>query len=75
MLQNSPSSSAILDIEDEEDGQKKRLLFSGDVGRGDNDLLRDPLACEDVDFVLMAITYGGREHELDAGSDVKVDGT
>jgi len=66
------SAQIILDIEDEEDGQKKRLLFSGDVGRGDNDLLRDPVASEDIDFVLMESTYGGREHELGTGADERV---
>ena len=45
------SAQVILDIEDEDDGQKKRLLFSGDVGRGDNDLLRDPVAAEGVDYL------------------------
>ncbi|MGC6467273.1 MAG: MBL fold metallo-hydrolase RNA specificity domain-containing protein [Akkermansiaceae bacterium] len=66
------SAQIILDIEDEEDGQKKRLLFSGDVGRGDNDLLRDPVVSEDIDFVLMESTYGGREHELGTGADERV---
>jgi metallo-beta-lactamase family protein len=66
------SAQVVLDIEDEEDGQKKRLLFSGDVGRGDNDLLRDPDTCQDVDFLLMESTYGGREHELGSGADEKV---
>ena len=66
------SAQVILDIEDEEDGKKKRLLFSGDVGRGDNDLLRDPVGSEDIDYVLMESTYGGREHELGAGADEKV---
>ncbi len=66
------SAQIILDIEDEEDGQKKRLLFSGDVGRGDNDLLRDPEGSEGVDYVIMESTYGGREHELSAGADEAV---
>lgn len=66
------SAQVILDIEDESDGKRKRLLFSGDVGRGSNDLLRDPVACEDVDFVLMESTYGGREHELGTGADERV---
>ncbi|YCM45622.1 MBL fold metallo-hydrolase [Verrucomicrobiaceae bacterium 227] len=66
------SAQVILDIEDEADGKKKRLLFSGDVGRGNNDLLRDPVASEDVDFVIMESTYGGREHELGTGADDKV---
>ncbi len=66
------SAQIILDIEDEADGKKKRLLFSGDVGRGDNDLLRDPVSCEGVDYLLMESTYGGREHELGTGADEKV---
>lgn len=56
------SAQVILDVV--ENGEKKRLLFSGDVGRGNNDLLRDPAVAEDVDYLLMESTYGNREHEL-----------
>lgn len=61
-----------LDIEDEADGKKKRFLFSGDVGRGDNDILRDPVAPQDVDFLLMESTYGGREHEMPTKADERL---
>ena len=37
------SAQVVLDIDDHEDGKHKRLLFSGDVGRGNNELLRDPV--------------------------------
>lgn len=66
------SAQIVLDIEDEADGKKKRLLFSGDVGRGDNDILRDPVAVENVDYVLMESTYGGREHELGTRADARI---
>ncbi|MEM9283506.1 MAG: MBL fold metallo-hydrolase [Verrucomicrobiota bacterium] len=56
------SAQIILDIE--ESGKKRRLLFSGDVGRGNNELLRDPVHADDVDILLMESTYGNREHEL-----------
>lgn len=56
------SAQVILDIV--ENGETKRLLFSGDVGRGDNDLLRDPAVATDVDYLIMESTYGNREHEL-----------
>jgi len=56
-----------LDIHDQADGTKKRFLFSGDVGRGGNEVLRDPVAVKDVDFLLMESTYGGREHEAPPG--------
>lgn len=51
-----------------ENGQRRRLLFSGDVGRGGNELLRDPEVAGDIDLVLMECTYGGREHELPASA-------
>lgn len=57
------ASQIVLDIEDQEDGKKKRLLFSGDVGRGQNDILRDPEVVQDVDIFLIESTYGGVEHD------------
>ncbi|MGJ8676229.1 MAG: MBL fold metallo-hydrolase RNA specificity domain-containing protein [Akkermansiaceae bacterium] len=63
------SAQILLEIDDEEDGKHKRFLFSGDVGRGGNDILNDPQAVKDVDFLLMESTYGGREHELGTKAD------
>ena len=61
------SAQVLLEVEDRSDGRKKRFLFSGDVGRGGNEVLRDPVAVPDVDFLLMESTYGGREHEAPPG--------
>ncbi|MFD0894785.1 MBL fold metallo-hydrolase [Luteolibacter ambystomatis] len=61
------SAQVLLEIEDKADGRRKRFLFSGDVGRGGNEVLRDPVPVPDVDFVLMESTYGGREHEAPPG--------
>jgi metallo-beta-lactamase family protein len=63
------SAQVVLDIQDHSDGKKKRFLFSGDVGRGGNEVLRDPVVVKNVDFVLMESTYGGREHEAPPGFD------
>ncbi len=60
------SAQVILDIDDRSDGKRKRLLFSGDIGRPGNDLLNDPAPCDDVDHVIMESTYGGRRHEMPA---------
>lgn len=60
------SAQVILDIEERAVGKKFRLLFSGDVGRPNNDLLEDPAPCENVDFLIIESTYGGRKHELPA---------
>ncbi len=61
------SAQVLLEILDQADGKKKRFLFSGDVGRGHNEVLRDPVAVKDIDFLLMESTYGGREHEAPPG--------
>lgn len=63
------SAQVILDVTDHSDAKKKRFLFSGDVGRGNNEVLRDPVAVKDVDFLLMESTYGGREHDMAPGID------
>jgi metallo-beta-lactamase family protein len=55
------SASVTLDIE--ENGQRKRLVFSGDIGRKNMPILRDPTPVEDADFIIMESTYGGRFHE------------
>jgi metallo-beta-lactamase family protein len=54
------SAQIILDVR--ENGKKFRYLFSGDVGRGNDDILRDPQPVDDVDFLQIESTYGGREH-------------
>ncbi|HTS16326.1 MAG TPA: MBL fold metallo-hydrolase [Verrucomicrobiae bacterium] len=55
--------SAMIVIDIEEDGRKVRLAFSGDLGRGHNDILRDPDHPKDVDYLLVESTYGNRVHE------------
>jgi metallo-beta-lactamase family protein len=54
------SAQVILDIT--EGGKKFRWLFSGDVGRGNDEILRDPAPTENVDILQIESTYAGREH-------------
>jgi metallo-beta-lactamase family protein len=54
------SAQIILDVA--ERGKKFRWLFSGDVGRGGDDILRDPASTENVDYLQIESTYAGREH-------------
>ncbi|MGD8634773.1 MAG: MBL fold metallo-hydrolase [Anaerolineales bacterium] len=55
------SAAVVLDIE--EKGRKYRLWFSGDIGRRDLPLLRDPVLPEDADYMIMECTYGDRPHD------------
>ncbi len=54
------SAAVILDIE--EKGRKFRLWFSGDIGRRDLPLLKDPVLPYEVDYLLMECTYGDKTH-------------
>ncbi len=40
----------------------KKIVFSGDIGRFNNDLLADPTPIEEADFLIMESTYGDRNH-------------
>ncbi len=52
-----------------ENGRTVRLLFTGDVGRPNRPILRDPEFPSDVDFIISESTYGGRQHEEVADLD------
>ena len=54
------SASIILDIH--ENGESKRLWFSGDIGRDKLPLLNDPTMPEKADYMIMECTYGDKVH-------------
>jgi metallo-beta-lactamase family protein len=45
-----------------ENGTKRRLVFSGDVGRWGLPIIRDPMPPGGADVVVMESTYGDRDH-------------
>lgn len=51
-----------LDIEDQEDGKKKRLVYTGDLGRTKLPILNDPHQVQKADYLLCESTYGNRNH-------------
>ena len=55
------SAQVLLDLE--EGGRKLRFLFTGDLGRGNDPILRDPESVKGVDVLQIESTYGTREHE------------
>jgi len=54
------SAGIALDIEEE--GRKFRIWFSGDIGRRDLPILRDPVLPINADYLLMESTYGDKAH-------------
>ena len=44
------------------DEQEKRIVFSGDLGRYDQPVLRDPVAIEEADILFVESTYGNKSN-------------
>jgi metallo-beta-lactamase family protein len=59
--------AAMVELIIEENKNRKRIIFSGDIGQWDKPLVRDPSVFEKADYVVMESTYGDRNHE-DYGS-------
>ena len=54
--------SAIIELTVTDAGTPTTIVFSGDLGRCDTPILRDPTPISHADFVLVESTYGNREH-------------
>jgi metallo-beta-lactamase family protein len=64
------SASVIVDCT--ENGQTRRLVFSGDVGRSGLPIIRDPEAPDGANVVIMESTYGNRDHESVEGARARL---
>jgi len=57
--------SAIIRLRIAADGERPErvIVVSGDLGRPNTPIIRDPTVLDAADYVLVESTYGGREHE------------
>lgn len=61
--------SAFTEINFRENGSTKKLMFTGDIGRRDIPILKDPVVINDIDYLITESTYGDRKHP--PAADVK----
>ncbi len=54
--------SAIVHVTATEGGEKRKLIFSGDLGNIKQPIIRDPSPIDGADYVVMESTYGDRNH-------------
>ena len=54
--------SSSVELRATEGGERRKLVFSGDLGQYDTPILQDPHRFESADLVLMESTYGNRLH-------------
>jgi metallo-beta-lactamase family protein len=68
------SAHVVLEIDEQESGQKRRLVFSGDIGRPDVPIIRDPVPLTDgADILIMESTYGNRTHPAYPESEAELE--
>jgi len=54
--------SSIIEVWVKEEGEIKKIVFTGDLGNNDIPLLDSPTMIESADYLVMESTYGGRLH-------------
>ena len=62
--------SAAIELWLTEQGQTKKIVFSGDVGNTNQPLLRDPQGVDEADYLVIESTYGDRLHDPVRGNVV-----
>lgn len=63
------SASVTLRIND--NGEQKLFGFTGDIGRPDRPILRDPAPMPEVDYLICESTYGNRDHDTRKDEELK----
>ena len=56
-----------------EGGERRKVVFSGDIGNRDQPIIRDPQYIRDADYVLTESTYGDRLHDMAEKPDYTAD--
>ena len=55
--------SSIIKVTAGENGQRRTILISGDIGRPRRPIVHDPALIAEADYILVESTYGDRVHE------------
>lgn len=55
--------SSIIEMWFQDGPEERKIVFSGDIGRIGNPIVRDPEKIEEADYVVVESTYGNRRHK------------
>lgn len=61
--------SSMIKVKVRRNSRQRTIVFSGDIGRPDRPIVRDPAVFDQADYVLIESTYGDRQHQ--STKDVK----
>ena len=63
--------SATVALNITQNGEKRRILFSGDIGEPDRPIINDPNIFYEADYVVIESTYGNRTHAEHKSIDIQ----
>ncbi len=63
--------SATLAFNFAQNGERRRIIFSGDVGEPDRPIINDPAIFYEADYVVIESTYGNRTHAEHGNIDIQ----
>ncbi|OGS49500.1 MAG: hypothetical protein A3J79_13995 [Elusimicrobia bacterium RIFOXYB2_FULL_62_6] len=66
--------SAMLQLDIQANGGRRRLLYTGDLGRRSTIMMAAPAAPSDVDYLVIETTYGDRVHDPVSDAEEKLRG-
>ncbi len=55
--------SSMIKLRISQNGEKRNIVFSGDIGRKNHPILHDPSVFQRLDYLVMESTYGDRQHK------------
>ncbi|MEA4939121.1 MAG: MBL fold metallo-hydrolase [Christensenella sp.] len=55
--------SSYIEVWVNENGEQRKIVFSGDIGNINQPLLREPSLVDEADFIMVESTYGDRVHD------------
>lgn len=55
--------SSSIEVSVTENGETKKITFSGDIGQWDAPIVHDPTIVDDTDYLVIESTYGNRLHD------------
>lgn len=55
--------ASMIKVKVSDNGEERTILFSGDIGRPNKPILRDPTLFDQADYVVIESTYGDRVHQ------------
>lgn len=64
--------SSILELWVSDEGERNKIVFSGDLGMPGRPIIKDPEFIDDADYLILESTYGDTNHESYSSSTAKL---